>query len=83
MRAALQYVKGGCKKEGNRLLSGVCCDRTRGNGFKLREGRFRWDIRKRFFFVWLFYDVRVEQHWNRLPREVADAPSLETGKPSL
>lgn len=34
LRAACQYEKGGCKKEGNRLLSGVCCDRTRGTGFK-------------------------------------------------
>ena len=37
---ASQYLKGDCKKEGDRLFSRVYCDRTRENGFKLKEGRF-------------------------------------------
>jgi len=45
-----QYLKGGYKKEGDRLFSRVCCDRTRGNSFKLKEGRFTVHIRQKFFY---------------------------------
>ncbi|KAK4826215.1 hypothetical protein QYF61_006159 [Mycteria americana] len=61
---AFQYLKGAHKKNGDKLFSRACCDRTRSNGFKLKEGRFRLDIRKKFF------TVRVVKHWNRLDREV-------------
>ena len=49
----------------------------RGNGFKLEEGRFRLDTRKKFF------TVRVVRHQNRLHSEVVDAPSLEALKARL
>ena len=45
---ALQYPKGAYKKDKYRLFSRACCDRTRGRDFKLKEGRFRLDIRKVF-----------------------------------
>ncbi|KFR11075.1 hypothetical protein N306_02481, partial [Opisthocomus hoazin] len=47
------------------------------NGCKLKEGRFRLDIRKKFF------TMRVVRHWHRCPREAVDAPSLEVLKARL
>ena len=49
----------------------------RGNDFKLEDGRFTLDIRKKFL------TVRVLRHWNKLSSEVVDAPCLEASKASL
>jgi len=70
--AAFQYLKGACRKDGEYLFSKTCCDRTRSNGFMLREGRFSLDVRKKFL------TIRAVKQWNRFPREVVEAPSLGT-----
>jgi len=75
--AAFQYLKEACKRAGEGLFTKACSDRTRGNGFKLKEGRFSLDIRNKFF------TVRVVRHWHKLPREAVAAPFLEVFKARL
>jgi len=74
---AFQYLRRAYKQEGEQMFTWVDNNRTRGNGFKLKQGRFRLDIRRKFF------TQRVVMHWNQLPREAVDAPSLEAFKARL
>ncbi|KAF4798722.1 hypothetical protein TURU_061853 [Turdus rufiventris] len=77
MAVVFQYLKGIYKKDGEGLFTRLESDRRRGNGFKLREGWFGLDIRK------IFFPANMVKHWNKLSREVMDAPSLELFKTSL
>ena len=69
--------RGNCKEDGEGHFTWVCSDRTRVNGFKLKEGRFRLGTRRKFF------TIRLVKYWYRLPREVVDTQSLETFKARL
>ena len=68
---SFQYLKGAYRKTGNGFFVRAYGNETKENYFKLEAGRFILDIRKKFF------TVRVVRHWNRLPSEVVDTPSME------
>ena len=72
-----QVLKGVYKHEGNQLFRQIDSDKTRGNGFKPKEGGFRLDIRGKFF------TERVVRCWHRQPREAVDASCLKAFKARL
>jgi len=69
LRNAYKYLQDGRQEDAARLCSGVPRDRTRANGHKLKPRKFHLKTKN--------FALRVMEHWNRLPREVVESPSLE------
>lgn len=70
--------KEGCSEVGTRLFQALAFSKTtQRNGLKVRQGKFRLNMRN------LFFTLRVVRHWNNLPREVVDSPGLEMFKRCL
>ena len=72
-----KHMKGPYKKDGKRLFTWACSDRTRGNCSKLKEGRFRLDVKKKLF------TMSVVRQWNRFPSKVVDTSPLQVFKVRL
>ena len=75
--SACKYLKDRSQGDGTMLFSVVCSDRTRDNGHKLEHSKFHTNTRRNSF------NVRVIDHWNRLPRETVQSSSLEMFKTHL
>lgn len=70
--AAFQYIKRPKRKLETDFIS-ESSDTARGNGFKVKKGTFRLDVRRK----------GAVRHWNRFPRDAVDAASLEVFKDRL
>ena len=72
-----KYLNCASQRDTVNLFSVICGDRTRGNGHKLEHSKFHTSMQKNFFMV------KVMEHWNRLPRETVESPSMEIFKSCL
>ena len=75
--AAIQYINRAYKKGGETLFTRASSYRTRGNSSKLKDGVFRLDLRNISLYT---FTMRMVRYWNRLLRQVVDAPSLEVSR---
>lgn len=71
--AAFQYLKRGCQTDGARHITKVCRRRTGDDSHKQTEDVMIWIKGKQI-------KVKIIKHWNRLPREAMESPSLENWK---
>ena len=71
------FLRRECGEGGAEVFSLGSSARTCGNGSELPQGRFRLDIRKHFF------TESTVKRWNRVPRDLIDAPSLSVFKRHL
>ncbi|KAJ7423644.1 hypothetical protein WISP_33063 [Willisornis vidua] len=72
--ALYNFLKEGSSEVEVGVFSQVTSNRTSENGPKLGQGRFKLNIRKNVF------TKSIIKHWNRLPKNVVDSPSLEAFK---
>jgi len=75
--SSLSVPEGGRQERWGKYFQQGLMQQDKSNDFKLREERFRLDIRKKFF------TMKAVKHWHRLSREAVEAPSLETFKARL
>jgi len=76
--AGFQHAKSAYKKDGETLLTRACSDRQRAAVLNLKRVDLGWTLRRS-----IFNGEDGETLWNRLPRGVVAAPSLEVFKISL
>lgn len=77
IRETLQQPSSTKKGKAGEVFTRHGGDRTKGNDFELKEGRFRLNISKKFF------TVSMVRRCNVLPGEVVDATSREVFRASL
>ena len=79
---AFQHLKGAYKQEGERPFMRVDSDKTRGNGFKLRQGRLRLDIRRKIFTQRVSRAVGLQERTYPHIRTTTRSPEADSIPPS-